>query len=362
MNKTHLPVQIESERIILKKHDVTIAKAMFQYVDQDRERLMRFLPWVKFTNSIQDEIDYIKMTHEKWDKHELYDYGIFLKSNNTYMGNVGVHTISWSNDRCEIGYWILGRFEGQGYMSEAVKILTESCFEIGFNRVEVHCDPQNHRSAKVPKQLSFRFEACLTQHAKDHQGLARDTLVFARLKSDGPILISRNKSESKRPEFIKHWSEIQDKDDAAYANSNELLSIGSPLAKKLGLTRIGIHHEVIPPGRRTSWPHAESAEEEFGFVIEGSPDVWINGNLHRLNPGDAVAFPAGTGIAHTFINNTSTDVRMIVVGERLKPENKIYYPLHPELKETRKDWWFDHPIQELGTHDGLPDRLRRDIK
>ena len=74
-----------------------------------------------------------------------------------------------------------------------------------------------------------------------------------------------------RPDFIKHWIEIQDDKPGNYKGSDELLSLGSALGKKLGLTKIGIHHEVLPAGRRTSWPHAESAEEEFGFVIEGNP-------------------------------------------------------------------------------------------
>ena len=165
-------------------------------------------------------------------------------------------------------------------------------------------------------------------------------------------------SKPERPPSIAHYSTLQDPDNAHYPNSKELLSIGAPIGRKLGLTRIGIHHELLPPGRRTSWPHAESAEEEFAFVIEGNPDVWLDGNLYRLNPGDAVAFPAGTGIAHTFINNTDRDVRMIVVGEN-RPENKIYYPLHAEESKHRKDLWEDHPQRELGPHDGLPDKIRK---
>jgi uncharacterized cupin superfamily protein len=65
----------------------------------------------------------------------------------------------------------------------------------------------------------------------------------------------------------------------------ELMSINAPLGDRLGLTRIGIHHERLPPGRTTSLPHAESAEEEFVFVLEGTPDVWLDGVLHRLQPG-----------------------------------------------------------------------------
>lgn len=101
----------------------------------------------------------------------------------------------------------------------------------------------------------------------------------------------------KKPDCIKHWRDVEGPDDATYPDSNELFSIGSPLARSLGLRRIGIHHERLPPGRRTSYPHAESDEEEFIYVLEGYPEAWINGYLWKLEPGDSVGFPAGTGCA-----------------------------------------------------------------
>lgn len=162
-----------------------------------------------------------------------------------------------------------------------------------------------------------------------------------------------------RPDCIKHYSEIQSADNAHYPNSSELLSIGSPFSRFFGLKKLGIHHEILLPGRRTSWPHAESDEEEFAFVIEGHPDVWINGHIYRLNPGDGVGFPCNTGIAHTFINNTSENVRLLVVGEATKQSNKVIYPLHPHRnKELGEMFWKDAPQQTLGEHDGLPNELR----
>lgn len=145
---------------------------------------------------------------------------------------------------------------------------------------------------------------------------------------------------------------MEDEDNSAYPGDTELMSIGAPLGRKLGLTRIGIHHERLPPGRRTSYPHAESAEEEFIFVLEGTPDVWLDGHLHRLAPGDAVGFPAGTGICHTFLNNTSEEVRLMVIGEASKPENRIRYPKNEAYEATRADRWTDWPARELGPHDG----------
>ena len=162
-----------------------------------------------------------------------------------------------------------------------------------------------------------------------------------------------------RPDSIKHWKEIQEADDSHYPGSHELLSIGSPFGRHFGFARLGIHHELLPPGRRTSWPHCESTEDEFVYVIEGAPDVWLDGELVRLAPGDGVGFPAGTGLCHTFINNTDTDVRLLVVGDRRRHDNLIHYALHPARNAQRDDHWKDWPTRPMGPHDGLSDRLRK---
>ncbi len=162
-------------------------------------------------------------------------------------------------------------------------------------------------------------------------------------------------SDPLRTPFIRHYLELRQPDNAAYPNSDELLSIGAPFSKALGLNKLGLHHELLPPGRRTSFPHAEGHEEEFVFVIEGAPDVWIDGELFRLTAGDAVGFPAGTGIAHSFLNNTAQLVRLLVAGETAVANAKIIYPVNPEM-QYRRDWWHDAPKRELGSHDGRPNQ------
>jgi uncharacterized cupin superfamily protein len=161
--------------------------------------------------------------------------------------------------------------------------------------------------------------------------------------------------EEPRSECIVHYSSIQEEDTRHYPGNEELLSIGAKFAKHFGFKKLGIHHETLLPGRRTSFPHAESSEEEFIFVIDGTPDAWIDGRLHRLQPGDGVGFSPGTGIAHCFLNNTTSPVRLLVVGEANKAENKIVYPLNPELRQYRMNsWWNDAPPRKLGPHDGRP--------
>ena len=54
-----------------------------------------------------------------------------------------------------------------------------------------------------------------------------------------------------RPDNIKHYSELQGEDNIHYPDSDELLRIGSFMGRTMGLTRIGVNHDLLPPGRRT---------------------------------------------------------------------------------------------------------------
>ncbi|MBV2167640.1 MAG: GNAT family N-acetyltransferase [Bdellovibrio sp.] len=182
MKAQYLPEMISSTRITLRKHQMDLAEIMFRYVDEDRTRLGRFLPWVAWTKGIHDERDYIEMTHRQWADYKMFDYGIFLNDGQVYVGNVGVHTIAWDHNRCELGYWILGKYEGQGYISEAVKALEAVLFNLGFFRIEIHCSGTNARSGGVAERCGYVLEGRLRQHAIEN-GQRRDTLIYAKLKN-----------------------------------------------------------------------------------------------------------------------------------------------------------------------------------
>src|SRR5882672_6891703 len=104
-----------------------------------------------------------------------------------------------------------------------------------------------------------------------------------------------------RPPFIIRSADVDERQHS-YEHSDEKMSPSRPIGHRAGLLRIGVHLVRVTPGTRTSLPHAEEDEEEFVYVIEGEVDCWIDGDLHHLHGGDFVAFPAGTGIAHSFMN------------------------------------------------------------
>jgi uncharacterized cupin superfamily protein len=164
-----------------------------------------------------------------------------------------------------------------------------------------------------------------------------------------------------RPDFIKNCEELKTDQSFSYPGDTETFGTGAALGRSLGLKRVAINYEVLAPGDRSSWPHAHKEEEEFIFILEGTPQVWVDGEVYDLKPGDCVGFPAGTGHAHTLLNNTDKPVRALVMGECHVPSDKIFYPKHParnsEMKE-KGSFWDQHPEHKIGSHDGWTEKKR----
>lgn len=164
-----------------------------------------------------------------------------------------------------------------------------------------------------------------------------------------------------RENYIKNCEALRTEDSFSYPGDTETFGTGAALGRAFGLKRIAINYEVLAPGDRSSWPHAHSEEEEFIFILEGQPQVWIDGHVYNLNPGDCVGFPPKTGHAHTLINNSANEVRAIVVGEGVVEKDQIFYPMHPDRNKELKQknaYWSDHPKNLIGEHDGQSDKKR----
>jgi uncharacterized cupin superfamily protein len=166
----------------------------------------------------------------------------------------------------------------------------------------------------------------------------------------------------KKPDFIKNVEELVSKESFSYPGDTETFGTGAPIGRILGLENVAINYEILAPGDRSSWPHAHSAEEEFIFILEGTPDMWINGEIYPLKNGDCIGLPPGTNHAHTLLNNSNSMVKAIVVGQAHVETDKIYYPMHPKRNEEMKKkghLWEERPVVEMSLHDGVPNLVRK---
>lgn len=97
------------------------------------------------------------------------------------------------------------------------------------------------------------------------------------------------------------------------------------LGAHVGLTSFGVNLCRVEPGGQTSYRHAHTVQDEFVWVLEGEVVLRTDVGEQTLTAGQCAAFKAGTGDGHHFVNRTTRDVLLLVVGDRL-PDDAVSYP------------------------------------
>jgi len=98
-----------------------------------------------------------------------------------------------------------------------------------------------------------------------------------------------------------------------------------PLGELFGLTNFGVNLTRLAPGGMSALRHAHSRQDEFIYIIEGTPILLSDAGETPLRPGMCAGFKAATGDAHRLINKTNADVLYLEVGDRTA-EDTVAYP------------------------------------
>lgn len=180
-----LPDELRAERVVLRPYRPDDAAAVFAAIDESREHLRPWLPWVERHVTVEDTRDFCARAAANWLTREDLTIAIFAAGDGRFLGGTGLHRISWRDGTFEIGYWLRKSAEGRGYMREAVRTLTACAFEqLGARRVAITCDERNARSRRVAERLGFVPEGRLRNTILDPYGRPRNTLVFALIPED----------------------------------------------------------------------------------------------------------------------------------------------------------------------------------
>ena len=94
--------------------------------------------------------------------------------------SISLHHINDFDQECQIGYWVNADFRGQGLIKEAITLLTDYGFSIGFRRIEAYVLPENLSSQNALKSSGYSFEASLTNRLTRRDGSQGPGLLFAK--------------------------------------------------------------------------------------------------------------------------------------------------------------------------------------
>ena len=158
------------------------SETIFNTIDNDRNHLKEWLPWVDKTISVKDTEANIIKRIEEFEKKEAASFYVLYE--NQFIASVGFISLDNINKHGEIGYWILSNFQGKGLMTECVQACIKYGFEeLNLNKIVIKCSSENIKSAAIPKRLGFTLEGTLRQE-RNRNGSFHDTLVFGLLKNE----------------------------------------------------------------------------------------------------------------------------------------------------------------------------------
>lgn len=175
-------IQLESERLLLRRFKIEDAKDMYNNWASDDE-VTKYLTWTTHYS-----IDKTKLILTEWTNQycykDFYQWAIVLKENNFLTGSIGSVDDDDNIDCIRIGYCISKEYWHQGITSEALSILIKFFFEeVEVNRIEAAHNINNPNSGKVMLKCGLKKEGVLRSVYKDNTGLA-DAAIYSILSKE----------------------------------------------------------------------------------------------------------------------------------------------------------------------------------
>ncbi len=114
------------------------------------------------------------------------------------------------------------------------------------------------------------------------------------------------------------------------------------LGDYFGLTNFGVNLTRLAPGAISALRHAHSRQDEFVYILQGTPTLYTDEGPTRLGPGMCAGFRAGAGNAHHLVNETRDDVLYLEVGDRTAGDGASYPDDDLEARLRDGKWRFTH--------------------
>ena len=154
-----LPDRLSDGVVAVRRNRPDDVDALAAAVEASLPELLRWMPWAGHEPlSRAERVALVDRAIERWGE----DHTVAVcaaADDRELLGSAGLHARigpgGW-----EIGYWVRSDRAGAGIASAAARLLTDGAFDhLDADRVEIHHDAGNLRSARVPRRLGFELVA-----------------------------------------------------------------------------------------------------------------------------------------------------------------------------------------------------------
>ncbi len=96
------------------------------------------------------------------------------------------------------------------------------------------------------------------------------------------------------------------------------------LGDAAGLTKIGVNHTVLAPGKESSMRHWHTHEDELVYMLAGEVVLVTDAGEQLLKAGQYAAFPAGNPDGHHLVNRSTVPAVYLEISNRDDADGATY--------------------------------------
>jgi len=153
---------------------------------EDLRRFVGSLSWVSVAPAIEVAETFCRSAFGNFHSRRDLPYLIFEKQSNRFIGVCGMHRPEWTIPKVELGFWCRKSAQGNGFMSEAVRGITDLAFNgLNAQRVEMSIDEHNLASRRVAEMSEFDLEGIMRNCRRSEDGALRNSCIYARTEPFG---------------------------------------------------------------------------------------------------------------------------------------------------------------------------------
>lgn len=169
---------IETERLILRRFELSDAQAMFDNWASDGE-VTKYLTWPTHSDvSVTRRI--LMEWVPQYAKDDCYRWAIVLKENGSQpIGSIDVVRWYENGESPEIGYCMGKRWWHRGIMTEALGAVIDFLFDqVELQRIEARHDTNNPHSGGVMRKCGMTFAGVRERSLQNNQGVVDTAQYF----------------------------------------------------------------------------------------------------------------------------------------------------------------------------------------
>jgi len=181
-----VPTRLETERLIVRKYVEGDGRGLFLLLERNgnREFLRENVEEVSSIRTEEEAEITVRKHSAEWFARDRFVMGIWLKSEDRYVGQIWIEPKNWEVPSFEIGWFLDQGYQGKGIAEEAARRSLKFLFS-SFNAHKVIAITRdtNLKSAKLIERLGFRREGHLRESGIE-DGKRYGLLYYGMLESE----------------------------------------------------------------------------------------------------------------------------------------------------------------------------------